>query len=53
MRPLPIDYLELALPAGGFITAFAELLLQTLNFVVLLLKILFIIKNDAQNLSLY
>ena len=44
---------QLVLPMRGFITAFTELLSQTLNFAVLSLKKLFIIKIDAQNLVLY
>ena len=54
MGPLPkFRYLQLALPTGDFITAFTELLSQTLNFVVLLLKKLFIIKNGLPKLVLY
>ena len=50
---LNFDYLQLTLPTRGFIATFTELLSQTLNFVILLLRKLFKIKNDALKLVLY
>ena len=53
---LNFNYIELALPTGGFVTVFTELLLQPFtnsSFVVLLFKGLIIINKDAQKFVPY